>query len=135
MTVFLKSVYIIWRRMNKLILSLFTQVLHHCFFRYFHFITDFYYCWFHFITLASNVFISPLIFAIVFRLFLFHQFSLPLPFLLSGTSLLCCCFASDTDLTELLSLSGVFYVTFLPNIWHNLLLSRLPWESEVFPWG
>ena len=30
--------------------------------------------------------------------------------------------------------SGAFYLTVLPDIWHNLLLSRLPWESAVLPW-
>ena len=29
-------------------------------------------------------------------------------------------------------LSGVFYLTLLLNIWHNLLVSRLPWELAVF---
>ena len=29
--------------------------------------------------------------------------------------------------------SGAFYLTVLPDIWHNLLLSRLPWESAVLP--
>ena len=31
-------------------------------------------------------------------------------------------------------LSGVFYLTLLPDIWHNLLLSSLPWELTVLPW-
>ena len=35
--------------------------------------------------------------------------------------------ASATDLRDL-------YLTLLPDIWHNLLLLRLPWESAVFPW-
>ena len=27
-----------------------------------------------------------------------------------------------------------FYLTLLPYIWHNLLLSRLPWEPTILPW-
>ena len=46
---------------------------------------------------------------------------------------LCCCTASATDLGELFLLSGVFYLTLLPIIWHNLHLSRLPWELVVLP--
>ena len=30
--------------------------------------------------------------------------------------------------------SGVFYITLLPHIYHNLLLSRLLWELAVLPW-
>ena len=33
--------------------------------------------------------------------------------------------ASATDMRDRFSLSGVFYPTLLPDIWHNLLLSRL----------
>ena len=47
---------------------------------------------------------------------------------------LCCCIASGTDLRELSLLTSVFYLTLLPDIWHNLLLSRLPWELAVLPW-
>ena len=54
-------------------------------------------------------------------------------FLLS-TLFLCCCTANATDLRELFLLSGNFYLTLLPDIWHNLLLSRLPLEPEVLPW-
>ena len=39
--------------------------------------------------------------------------------------------ASATGLGERFLLSGVFYLTLLPDIWHNLLLSRLPWEPAV----
>ena len=42
--------------------------------------------------------------------------------------------ASATDLREHFVLLGVFYLTLLPNIWHNLLLSGLPWELAVLPW-
>ena len=42
--------------------------------------------------------------------------------------------ASATDLRERFSLSGVFYLTLLPNIWHNLLLWKFPWELAFFPW-
>ena len=98
-------------------------------------------CWLHF-------FRSPTFFTLT--AFLLH------------TSFLCCCTASATDLREHLLPSGVFYLTLLPhicysiggatdlrelflfsgvfyltllcNIWHNLLLSRLPWEPAVLPW-
>ena len=50
---------------------------------------------------------------------------------LSGTSFLCCCTASATDLREL---SRVFYFTLLPGILHNMLLSRLLLEPIVLPW-
>ena len=65
-----------------------------------HFLRGFY-CWLHFFT------------------------SLFLHFLW-GTSFLCCCTESATDLRELFLLSGVFCLTPLLNIWSNLLLSRLP---------
>ena len=42
--------------------------------------------------------------------------------------------ASATDLRERFLLSGVFHLTLLPDIWHNLLLSRLPWKLAVLPW-
>ena len=40
---------------------------------------------------------------------------------LSGTSFLRCCTVSATVLRELFLLSGLFYLTLLPDIWHNLL--------------
>ena len=99
-----------------------------------------FYCWLHlfisptlgfFNKVSSSVFISQIIFTIVF-----HQ--LPLPwlffctFLFFGTSFLCCCTASAMDLRgELFLVSNVFYLTLLPNILHNLLSSRLPWEPAV----
>ena len=105
------------------------RVVHHCFFRSFHFTTYFYYCWLHlfisptlgfFITGFSGVFISPLVFTIVFWVFPFHQLSLPwLFFFLSSTSFLCCFTASATDLREFFLLSGVFYLTHLPHICHS----------------
>ena len=53
---------------------------------------------------------------------------------LLGTSFLgccCCCTASATDLREHFLFSGVFYLTLLPNIWLNLLLSSLPWSWQL----
>ena len=55
------------------------------------------------------------------------QFNLSGPFCYSFT-------ASATDLRERFSLSRVFYLTLLPDLWHNLLLSRVPWEPTVLPW-
>ena len=37
---------------------------------------------------------------------------------------LCCCTVSATDLKELFLLSGVFYLTLLPDIWHNGMLHQ-----------
>ena len=42
--------------------------------------------------------------------------------------------AIATNLREPFSLWRDFYLTLLPEIWHNLLLSRLPWEPAVLPW-
>ena len=74
---------------------------------------------------------------IVDCIFSCHQLSLPwllFSCYLSGTSFLCCCTASTTDLRELILPSGAFYLTLLPEIWHNLLLSRFPWKPTVFSW-
>ena len=105
--------------------SLFLQVFsfHHLF----------YYSWFHlfisstlgfFVTVSSGVFISPLIFTIVFLVFSFHQLSLSWLFFLSGTSFLCYCTANATYLRKLFLLSGVFYLTLFPDIWHNGMLHQ-----------
>ena len=88
------------------------QLFYHCFFRWFHFTTDFYYCF-------SGVFISPTFFTMIV--------------FLSGTSFLCCGTVSATNFKVLFLLSGVFYLTYLPDTWNNLLLSRLPWEPAVLP--
>ena len=62
------------------------RVFYQCFFRCFHLIANFYYCWLHlfispalgfFITVCSGVFISPLIFTIVFRVISFRKLFLP----------------------------------------------------------
>ena len=42
----------------------------------------------------------------------------------------CVVTSSATDLKEHFLLSCVFYLTLLPNIWHNLLLSGLPWDWQ-----
>ena len=93
----------------------------------------------HFITVPSAVFTTD--FAIVFEVFLFHQLSLPRLFF-ARSSFFCCCTTSTTDLREIFSLSGVFYLTIFPDIWHNLLLSRFPWGrrfhlegSRASHWG
>ena len=56
----------------------------------------------------------------------FH-FNLSGPFCYSFT-------ASATDLRECFLLSGVFHFTVFPDICHNLLLLRLPWEPTILPW-
>ena len=62
-----------------------------------------------------------------------HQLSLP--------CLLFCCFffryfvivlLYHEDLRELFLPSDVFHLTLLPEIWHNLPLSRLPWDQQFF---
>ena len=79
------------------------RVFHHCFFRGFHF--------------------SPLIFTTVFRVFslliaFFHVTNFVA--FLSGTSLLCCCTVSATDLRGLFFLlSGFLYLKPFPHICHS----------------
>ena len=87
--------------------------LHHCFFR------CFFFCFFF----------SPLILLLFFECFHFTKF-LYRDCFLSVTSFLCCCTTNATDLRELFLLSGVLYLTLRPEIWHNLLLSRLPWGRQ-----
>ena len=81
--------------------------LHHCFFRLFCFTTSF---------------------TIVFRVFSFLEISLPWLFFVRYF-VFALLYAGATDLRELFSLFGVFYLTLLPGVWHKLLLSRLPWEK------
>ena len=81
------------------------------------------------ITVSLGVFTSSLIFLLFFECFdftnfLYHDCFLPV------SSFLCCCTVSVTDWRELFLLSGILYLTLLPNIWHNLLLSRLPWGRQ-----
>ena len=65
------------------------------------------------VTVSSGVFISPLILLLFFKCFHFTIF-LYRDYFLSGTSFLCCCTASATDLRELFSLSGVLTLPFFP---------------------
>ena len=89
-------------------------VFHQCFFRFFHvnifWVFSLLIAFAHF-TLPSNVLMLPTFFAV--------------------TSFLFCCTASATDLRERFLLSDISYLTLLPNIWHNLLLSRLPWGWQL----
>ena len=108
---------------------------HHCFFRCFHFTIDFYYCFWvfslliavvHFITVSSGVFISPLILLLFFEC---HQLSLPCLFFVRYFVFVLLyreCYGFEKAFLH----SGVFYLTTLPDIWHNLLLSRLPWGRQ-----
>ena len=108
------------------------RVFHQCFFRCFHFTTEFYYWWLHlfisstlgiFITVSSGVFISPLTLTIVFGCFHFTNFLYHDYFFVTYFTL-CCCTAGATDLKELFLLPGVFYLTLLPDIWHNGMLHQ-----------
>ena len=78
------------------------------------FLQVFLFHWFHYC--FSSVFISPT--------------SFKRDYFLSRTLFLCCFTVSAADLGELFSLSGVFRFTLLCNIWHSLLLSRLPWGLQ-----
>ena len=65
--------------------------------------------------------------------FIFQPFSGVSFFTFFGVFLYCCT-VSATDLRELFLFSDIFYLTPFPDIWHNLLLSRLPWELAVLHW-
>ena len=64
------------------------------------------------------------VYSLFLQMFLFHQHSLP--WLIFVTSFLCCCTASATNLREHFLLSYAFYLTFLPDIWYNLLYQDFP---------
>ena len=77
------------------------------FFRCFHFLPLLFrcfHCWLHY----RQLYISWLAFAAFFQVICF----------------LCCWAAGATDLAHLA----------LPDVWHNLLLSRPHWESALLPW-
>ena len=88
----------------KKLLLLGEPLVHHCFYRCFHF--------------------SPLFSTTVFWVFLlliaFFHFSA----FMSGTLFLCCCTASGTDFKDLFLLSGVFYLTLLSHICHITASAR-----------
>ena len=89
-----------------------------------------FHCWLHlFTSLFLQVIKFYTGFAIVFRVFWFHQLSLTWPSFVRYyvfVLLYCECYG----LRDLFSISGVFYLTLLPSIWHNLLLWRLPWGQQ-----
>ena len=85
------------------------RVFHYCLFKCFYFTTDFYYCF-------SSVFISSTFFTMTV--------------FLPGTSFF---YRECYGFERAFLLSGVFYLALLPDIWHNLLLPRLPWEPAVLP--
>ena len=83
--------------------------LHHCFFMFFFFHHWFYYCF-------LSVFISPSFFTVT-------VFCQVLRF--------CVVLQRMLRIWEsFFLLSGVLYLTLRPEIWHNLLLSRLPWGRQ-----
>ena len=87
-----------------------------------------FHCWLHLFN--SGVSISPLILLYCFSsVFISPTFFTVLVFL-PGTLFLCCCTTSATDLREVCLLSDVIYLKLLPDIWHNLLLSRFPWGQQ-----
>ena len=81
-------------------------------------------------TVSSGVFISPLIFTIVFRVFSFRQLSLSWLFFVRY-SVFILLYRECYGFERVFLLSGVFYLPLFPDIWHNLLLSRLPWEPAA----
>ena len=84
--------------------------LHHCFFMCFFFFHHwFYYCFF-------SVFISPSFFTVT-------VFCQVLRFCVVVLRML-------RIWESFFLLSGVLYLTLRPEIWHNLLLSRLPWGRQ-----
>ena len=91
---------------------------------------------FPFFTFLMCFYVSPFSDVFIFHLSQVFHFS---PF--SGVSFftffwvfLYYCTVSATDLRELFLFSDILYLTPLPDIWHNLLLSRLPWELAVLHW-
>ena len=129
------------------------MVFHHCFCRYFHFTIDFYFFYWvlssliafvPFITVSSSgFFISPLILLLLFRVFSFHQLSLPWLFFFFFR-----CFVFVLLYRMCHGFERAFFplsrclLTLLPDIWHNLLLSMLPWGGQfclercrAFNWG
>ena len=83
--------------------------LHHCFFMFFFFHHWFYYCF-------LSVFISPSFFTVT-------VFCQVLRFCVVVQRML-------RIWESFFLLSGVLYLTLRPEIWHNLLLSRLPWGRQ-----
>ena len=77
-----------------------------------------------------------------FFMFLILQMFLLFTTLFCQVLRFCVVTGSATDLRERFLLSGVFYLTLLPDIWHNLLLSRFAWGQDfslegcrAFHWG
>ena len=87
--------------------------LHHCFFRCFFFVFFFHH-WFYYCFLS--VFISPSFFTVT-------VFCQVLRFCVVVQRML-------RIWESFFLLSGVLYLTLRPEIWHNLLLSRLPWGRQ-----
>ena len=121
--IFLEEMKLFNPKLQKLLFFLGEPLrdFHHCFFRCLHFTIDFYYCFWTFsllivlvhVTVSSGVFISPLLLLLFFKCFHFTNF-LYRDCFLSGTSFLCCCTASATDLRELFSLAVVFTLHSFP---------------------
>ena len=112
------------------------RVFYHCFFRCCHFTTGFYYCFWVFLLLIAFVYFDnpkgfhhcffrrfyfTSDFIIASRVFSFHQIFLPWLLFVSYFV-----FVVVLQVRELFLLSGIFYLTLLSDIWHNLLSSRLP---------
>ena len=98
-----KLLFLLWKSL---------RVLHDCFFRCFHFTTDFYYCF-------PGVFTSPIFFTIAV--------------FLSSTSFLCSCTVSARDLRELFLFSGVFYLTPLSTFGTIYFYQGFPGSQQFFP--
>ena len=78
----------------------------------------------YFITISSGAFILPLILLSLFECIHFTNF-------FYHDCFLCCCTTSATDLRVFFYSQAFFtLLTLLLDIWHNLLLPRLPWGGQ-----
>ena len=99
-------------------------------------------CWLHLFT--SSLFhqsFSPLILLLFLKYFYFTNF-LYRDYFLPGVHFSVVVPRVLRIWERFFSLSGVFYLTIFPDIWHNLLLSRFPWGrrfhlegSRASHWG
>ena len=113
------------------------RVFHHRFSGAFIFLPLFFRCFRFFHHCFSGAFMSPTFFTLLLYCegYGFERAFFTLRCFLSYTpSHICHGTTSATDQGELFLTLRRFYITLLPDIWPNLLLSRLPWELAFLPW-
>ena len=101
-----------------------------------------FHCWLHLFTilLYPDCFLDAFLRCFIFVLLYSKSYRFERTFLLSGVFYLTLLPTFSTVLQvlgfkrALIIVRVFFYLTQLPDIWHNLLLSRLPWELAVLPW-